>query len=72
VTPVIEPLFEGSLKGVIGADRLIPARMGIFGQNSCLAPAMQLALPVFADSPPLPLEHTPQSEVQTATQLPGQ
>jgi len=41
-------------------------------EKRCLAPAMQLALPVFADGPPLPLEHTPQSEVQTATQLPGQ
>jgi len=33
VQPVTSSLSEGAPKRVIGADRLIPERMGIFGQD---------------------------------------
>jgi hypothetical protein len=36
VKTVMSPLFWGSPKGGIGADRLIPARMAFFGQDNVL------------------------------------
>ena len=44
---VTDSLSEASAKGVIGADRLIPERMGVFGQDTGDLPGFRVCNGLF-------------------------